>query len=658
MKNWFSDNDIINSDNWSDWEWLTHFKNRFSSMKAKRSAMDSLWVRTEKQVAAKSTYDDDWTLNVNIPVEKDLKEAYMWKTDGKVSYDILPDWQANIDELQPAKYTMEYYLDWNNKENFWKENKAMRDNKCDYGSWIFFTWLRDYKYFIYQPKEDIQWWTLLLDKNKLKKITKQEWYFHPKSINPRNFYFDDRFYWQPDVQWWEDCIYKEKITAVELYNKYKDITAIKDLDKVVYWTDEQEINKNSTSINSEEIIIYHYYQKTNQKYIIVANNSTMLFNSVYMYNDWKLPFVNIQHYSKQNRFRGEWIPERVAYLKAYKSEIFQDILSWAAMNSWLNFIVWNDDKIWQDWEVWWRGINLWRTTWGAEWVSPVSTNINLLYFTAVLELLDKQITADTWINPQEQFDPWTDKVGILTIMEEKKTIRTRSVDENYNIWLDDALTMMFQRIRDFAPALLKEEINWTDWEVLKVTFPMIKINDSKVIQTKKEIIIEEDLWKYWYFELRPEIIKWLWVKIITASTLSKSSMLERAKINEYMDNVIKLANMAALDQTWENMKKLMNYVNLDKILWWINDAYWYDWNNLKSDTNKDKITKENIKDLNDIKKMISLLDNNTQNVWENKENIWENKENVWLQNTLPKWVWQEQPVNQNNWWFNDIQWNV
>lgn len=47
-------------------------------------------------------------------------------------------------------------------------------------------------------------------------------------------------------------------------------------------------------------------------------------------------------------------------------------------------------------------------------------------------------------------------------MEANKSIRNRSVDENYNIGIDEALTMMLDRIKQFAPSLMSKKIKDSD----------------------------------------------------------------------------------------------------------------------------------------------------------------------------------------------------
>ena len=607
----FAELDIVNS---KQSTWLGFFQDRLWKMEEKRKEFDDMWDNFDNNVTAVSFYDNEWNLNVNIPLEKTLKEIYMWRTDWKISYDIVPDGQADVEELQPAKYALNFFLDWNWKDNFWKENKRNRDLKSHYGSAIFYTWIRKYIDYRYDIKEDadINWNEDLLSEKNFEEKENITWFFHPKAIHPRDFYVDDNAYGSPDMQKAEDCIYKEKLTATELELRYwRDKTF--NIDGVWYYIDPEPKNKNDEWVSNRSILLYHYFNRITKTYLIVANRKHIIYSGKYLYNDGKLPFDNIQHYTNENRFRWEWIPERVSYLKAYKSEVFQDILTGAEMASWINLVVWNDDEVGQDWTIWGRQMNLWRTTWWADRVQPINTSINLWFFTAVLDLIEKQVTIDTWINPTEQFDPISDKVGIVEIMEANKAVRNRSVDENYNIWLDNILTMTLARIKQFAPSLLSEKIQ--EWEVTKVIFPSIRIDNYKVERKWGKQIFTESIWKYWYFELKPDVVQWVWVKVVTASTNSILPILERQKVAEYMTNVVTpLVNLATADQTWETMTKLKEWLRFEDLLWWVNDSYGYDMNWLKANTEKDKIAKANLEKLKKLKEVLSI--NPTQNVWE------------------------------------------
>lgn len=635
------DYDIVNSKDWGITDWKSFFQYRLTNMRAKRKPYDADWLKYEQQVEANSYYDNYWQLQVNIPLEKTLKEVYMGRTDGKVNFDVLPDEQTDIEQLQPTKYSMLFFLDWNKKDTFWKENRHFRDIKSTYWSGIYYTGIRSYKDYRYIQKE----WKLiesdtdLLKESNFEKIENETWFFFPKSLHVRDFYIDDAAYWQPDVQQAEDCIMKEKVSALEFETRYKDNPNINksEYEKVSYYTDVDEKNKESQSIENREIVIFHYFHRITKKYLIVVNEEQVIFEWLYLYDDGKLPFVNVQHYTNVNRFRWEGYPERCAYVKAYKSEIWQDILSWSQMANSINLVTWNDSQIGQDWTVWWRGLNIWRSNWWVDQVQPINTNINLGYFTSVLSLLDQQVTVDTWINPLEQFDPWTDKVWIKEIMEASKAVRNKSVDENYNIWLDEALTMMLARIKQFAPALLSETIKNKKGEVIKTIFPKIQIKDYTVKKEKGKQVFTESLWKYGYFELKPEIVQWLWVKVVTPSTNSTLPILERQKVTEYIDWNLKMAQAAALDQTWEAMKELVENMRFEDTVKWFNDAFQIDINWLKANTEKDEIAEENRKKLEELEKALTIKPK------ENVENITQNP-----------WLWQPAWEIQQTW--AELQW--
>ena len=110
----------------------------------------------------------------------------------------------------------------------------------------------------------------------------------------------------------------------------------------------------------------------------------------------------------------------------------------------------------------------------------MQTSPNIGYFTSVLELLDKQEIKDSGINSLAQVESTAPTLGQEELLEANKAVRNSSVDENYNIGLDEALTMMLDRIKQFAPALLKETVKGKDGNVLKMIFPKIRIDNMSV----------------------------------------------------------------------------------------------------------------------------------------------------------------------------------
>lgn len=637
---------IINAKGWEEYQWLTYFQQRFADMKSKKTEFDALFTQYELQEIAVSYWDKQLWLQVQVPLEQNLTEIYMWRTNGKVVYDIIPDWQANVDELQPAKYALNFFLDWNDKNNFWKENKDFRQNKCTYWTWVRYTWIRSYKDYRFKVKEDadIQSWTALLDEKNFDKITNETWFFFPKSIHPKDFYPDDACYWQTDIQNARDCVMKEKISFLEFEMRYWDNKAFVNIDRVMSWIDESPKNLNDTSVSQDEIILYHFFDRITKKYLIVVNEEVLIYNWLYLYDDWKLPFTMVQHYTNNNCIWGRGIPHRVWYLKAYKSEILQDILVGAEMWSWINLITGNDDEIWQDWQVWGRWVNIWRTTWGAERVQQVNTQPNLWYFTTVLQLLDDLVVQDTWDNPRAPSQAQSDKVWIVEIMEANKAVRQSSVDENYNIWLDEALTMTLSRIKQFAPSLLSEKVLDSDWKVIKTIFPKITIQWYEVSKEDWKQVFTENLGKFWYFELKPDTIQWLWVKITTSSTNSMLPILERQRVTEYINNIVQLWQLAQIDPTVA--QKMQETIKFDELMSWMWDAYGYD-TKLKSNTEKDKNILKQKKLIAEMKEKLTLTSNPIPN-----ETIWWMQEPTWqtpTQNTPSQEV--QTPIGQ------EIQWN-
>jgi hypothetical protein len=191
-------------------------------------------------------------------------------------------------------------------------------------------------------------------------------------------------------------------------------------------------------------------------------------------------------------------------------------------------------------------------------------------------------------------------------MEANKSVRNRSVDENYNMFLDDAFTQMLSRIKQFAPALLSEKVMGEDGKELKRIFPQIRIDNYSVEKQGKNQVITESMGKYGYFELKPGVIQGIGVKVVTPSTNSVLPILERQKVSEYMTNMTSLGQFLALDQTGELIGKLKEAINVEELLGWMNDAYGYDQNSLKANTEKDKINKEIADKYQKLKDALSL----------------------------------------------------
>ena len=59
---------IIKSKDWWELEWLSYFQQRLSEMKSKKEPFDRLFTEFELQETAISYYDNQWGLQVQVPL--------------------------------------------------------------------------------------------------------------------------------------------------------------------------------------------------------------------------------------------------------------------------------------------------------------------------------------------------------------------------------------------------------------------------------------------------------------------------------------------------------------------------------------------------------------------------------------------------------------
>ncbi len=622
-----------------DLKLIEFLDDRFSDMSSatirKNKELD--WDKFDRQFTALSVRDQYGNLKVNLPMEQNLIDTYEGRNAGKLIFDIQPDWkQADIEELQPAKYATEFYLEWWDNKGSWFYEVAprLRRGKAKYWTAFAFVWLENNKQLKFKIKDwaDILSIADLENKENYEPYILDAWEFFPKDLDIRSVYVDEKALNQPDIQKAEDC-FVEKMMSLDKINfvRWKS-NWYRNIDKLSESTYDEDKKNNKDHQAKNQVLIRFYYNSLSKDYIIYApDNSVIIHRSKMLYNHWKLPIESVQHYSDDNCLYGIGICEKIRYLKWFKSEIMQSILDNAAMSSWLNFVIWNSWEI-EDWNLWGNWINMWRTTVWAEQIQQLQPQINL-WLVSILNILDDLVVQDTWENVRAIIDMQTDKVGIVEMMEENKAIRHKSVDSNWNLFLDRILTMMLSNIAQFVPTLLCKTKTIKQWEkeVTKIEYPYIRIKDAVVKKKNGKMIIdkEDNYGKLWYFELKPwTLSEWLWVKIVTPSSTNILPLIKKDAITKWIDNKLKLAQLAALDQTWQMMQKLQSTINFQELNDWINDVYWFE-DKLKSKTGKDKIKDLNMKKVERIRTMLEwwvptpedwwqLLQNNQQpNVWQN-----------------------------------------
>ena len=98
----------------SDTELATFLDSRYNKMASAtiRTEQVKEWGKADRQWTALSVYDEFNNLQINLPLEKNLEDTYEGRSSGKLNFDIQPDGkQASVDELQPASYAMEFFLE-------------------------------------------------------------------------------------------------------------------------------------------------------------------------------------------------------------------------------------------------------------------------------------------------------------------------------------------------------------------------------------------------------------------------------------------------------------------------------------------------------------------------------------------------------------------
>ncbi len=618
--------------------WLVEFLNdRFNDISTAQIRKDKEleWDLCDKQFTALSIRDQYGNLKINLPMEQNLIDTYEGRNANKLVFDIQPDGkQADIDELQPAQYATEFYLEWwDNKGNwFYDIAPRIRRNKAKYGTWFSFIWIDNNKQLKYKIKDwveivDIAW---LENKNNYEPYILDSWEFFPKDLDIRSVYVDEKVLNQPDIQKAED-VFIEKMISLNKINLIWKSNWYKNIDKLSESIQDEDSKNNKQHYARNQVLIRFYYNALSKDYIIYApDNSVIIHKSKMLYNHWKLPIESVQHYSDDNCLYWIGICQKIRYLKWFKSEVMQSILDNAAMSTWLNFIIGNGWEI-DDWNLWGNGINIWRTSVWAEEIKQMQPQINA-WLISLLNILDDLVVQDTWENVRAVVDMQTDKVGIVEMMEENKAIRHKSVDSNWNLFLDKALTMMLSNIAQFVPTLLSktQTIKQWDQEITKIEYPYIRIENAEVKKKNGKIIIdrEDNYGKLWYFELKPwSISGQLWVKIVTPSTTNTLPLIKKDAITKWIDNKLKLAQIATLDQTWQMMQELNNTIKISEINDRMNDVYGFE-DKLKSKTWKDKIKELNMQKVEKLRALMEwgpvagewVLTNNIQsNVW---QSIW------------------------------------
>lgn len=120
----------------TDQDKLTYIKKRLTAMDDVRSDYEEGWKRKELQVDADVPIRDDGKAAVNIPIEQNIIEQKIGEKSGPIAYIIEPNGEADINILEPIKYTMDYFI---KKEDVLQVINEWKFEKGTYGSGLLFS---------------------------------------------------------------------------------------------------------------------------------------------------------------------------------------------------------------------------------------------------------------------------------------------------------------------------------------------------------------------------------------------------------------------------------------------------------------------------------------------------------------------------------------
>lgn len=618
---------------------VAEYFGKFQLMWSARESFHEEWNLVDAQTDANTIIDNQWRLKVNLPIEKSLIEFSVWANSWKVNYTIEPINEASVDVLQPAKYCLDTFLeDDNQMYNFYNEKRKFEYDSCKYWTWFLYTWLTFDREEIFELDESSE----NIYDNNYTSYKREKWCFIPRNIPLRNIWLDYSAIWQSDFNKVNFCVMQEMALPELLKLRRENIPWFRNIDKITpyvdifpqYW---------KIPIRPDEAMIHYYFNRITKDYRIILNRSEVLYAWKLLYKHWRLPFVHRQYYPNTWCIYWEWIPHRIRTDKTYKNVILQSMLDKVQMSAWINIWIGNNWEVdWDLYTAWWE-INIWRFNQSVQNVQQFALDSNITPMANTLTLLDDLMIQHSWQNLKAPYSSpaWT--LWEAEIMEENKMTRQRTVDEMRDIAIDNALTQVLSNIQQFAPAVLKEiEYVEVDWKkvIKNVKRPKIKVPNSKVEKKWWKLLITEDYWEYWYFEMKQNTIEWdLTVRCTTPNTKSNLKTIEKNSITQAVQNIQLLSTLIQFDPDVAPMIK-------DRV-WWIlkrmDLAYWLD-NKYTVDTKRDLIRKENEEALKWLQQMIWwfnwLMWQNGQE-WQpsGQPTMW------WLPQPWPTWM-EEQPKSK------------
>lgn len=588
------------------WDILSKFRSCFEQMKADRTKYEEERDIDDGQMEANTYYDENWVLQVNPPMEQSLVELAMGRMAGKMNYNLEAIGNKPISEdLVVAKHTLAHYI---RAEEMHREIKTGRYTWWVYWTTVWYTWVIAETEMFYDPKE---WeWEESIRTTEYTERKETTYKFTWCNVPLRAFRLSWDWLNAPDIQKARKAVWKESMSIDKFKIKFGD-DIFKNIDKVNASVDESPDYGEQKPISVDEAQVYYYYDQVTKDFWIIANETEVIFAGKYTSKTWWLPFRSKQHYSDYKSFYGKWICAKVRYLKAYKAEMLQDLLSQSKMWG-PNIIAWNTNTLSSEYLNNPGEVGIRQFSWDIQNIRTFQYSPDIQKYASILSIIDELVVQDTWENLKATYQAVAPQLGTVEIIENSRATRLASVDENDDLFLSQILTCALDNITQYAPKLQTKTVTNEDGSTT-VEYPMIHVKDFRAEENDDgTVTLIEDLGEQWYFEFREEMIKWRYlVKVVTNSNVNTQKTLEKNSLTQMINNLATIANFAPDLIQQEDIKWLLA---VQKQLNWFDEKY-------DVDTTRDKLKREAEEYVIRIQQSLWLAQFNDPNTPQNPQTV-------------------------------------
>lgn len=547
-----------------DEEKKIYVMDRFSAMDDDRTDYEDGWKRDELQVQADIPVRDDGKASVNIPIEQNIIEQKIGEKDKPVSYIIEPNGAADINLLEPIKYTMDYFI---KKERVYEIVNEWKYEKGTYGTGILFSgvWSEVRRY------SDTETEGGFYDAS-FKDSVELIWHIGLKNIDIWDFWMDEKALKIEDAM---DCIIRENISIEDLRLRFGNESSFKYIYSVGTSPEEQEGLNDKDKQTDRNVELLHYYNKNTGSYAVIANRHWTIYNGKNTYAHGELPVAVAKEYPSLKSKYGISVPRKTRTSKPYINNLYKYALD--KVHLWSGSVLLTGNEGVVDGEMYvepWE-ITEWNFNGDVKDIQQLGFDSNTTGIERMIALMEDVNIQNTGINIKAPFVSTTDKVFIAKLQAQAKNARMNVPDMLEDIALDRALNLMLSNIMQFAPWLYAEKIlNKWDGKIQEVKYKQIMIPDVEVKNQgkKKPTTFRRKTGWFWVFELRPEDIRsQVSLRLSTPSTRTILKALEEESFISYVQNLQTIAQInpealkkVDMDGLFEQMNQIFG-IDQDKM---------------------------------------------------------------------------------------------